>query len=134
MPFFWHTLYPYINGTWWRVIFRDLVMARYERPPMFNEEEDLKDWLESYEEAATHNGWAAAARLANFGLFLAGSAKKWFKNTPQPDTYADVPGVGEEAGRPGMKSNFWRISSQQIMCDCNVNACDIASRAHRSRC
>ena len=73
---------------------------------MFSGDEDPKDWLESYEEAAQHNGWAAAVRLANFGLFLAGPAKKWFKNTVRPDSWTDMPGVGEAAARPGMKSHF----------------------------
>ena len=81
-------------------------MARYERPPTFNGDQDPEEWLEDFESAAQLNGWAAAAKLANFGLFLAGPAKKWFRNTRQPDSWADVPGVNEAAARPGMKSYF----------------------------
>ena len=45
-------------------------MSRYEKPPVFDGNGGAKDWIESYEEAATPNGWAAAVRLANFGLFF----------------------------------------------------------------
>ena len=38
-------------------------MARYECPPIFSGDKDPKEWLESYESAAQHNGWAADARL-----------------------------------------------------------------------
>ena len=51
-------------------------MARYEKPPVFDGNGDAEEWLEGYESAAQLNGWAAEARFTNFGLFLAGPAKK----------------------------------------------------------
>ena len=60
-----------------------------------------------YESAAQHNGWTADARLANFGLFLAGPAKKWFKNTRQPDAWLDTLGVGGAAGVQGITSAYY---------------------------
>jgi len=81
-------------------------MARYERPPTFNGDQDPEEWLEGFESAAQLNGWAAAARLANFGLFLAGPAKKWFKNTRHPAAWLDTPAVDGAEVIVGMRAHF----------------------------
>ena len=63
-------------------------------PPTFygKPDEDGVDWLQRYEDTATYNNWTHVEKLGNFGRYIEGACRKWFRCLiPQPTSWEDIP-------------------------------------------
>lgn len=56
--------------------------VRQRDPSIFNgtDDQDVEDWLVSYERVSTHNNWDDRIKLNNVIFYLAGVANLWFRN------------------------------------------------------
>lgn len=56
--------------------------VRQRDPPVFSgtEDQDVEDWLSSYEKVSGPNKWDDAAKLSTANFYLAGVAKLWYTN------------------------------------------------------
>lgn len=51
------------------------------------------EWLERYEAVGAYNRWTAGYLASNFGMYLDGSARKWYNCTQLPNLWTDTPEV-----------------------------------------
>lgn len=79
---------------------------KFKPPPVFSgkAEEDAADWLDRYEETGQYNRWEDEDLHANFGMYLEGTARKWFRCIEVPEEWADD-GIGAAVVR-GLRSMF----------------------------
>lgn len=57
-------------------------VVRLRDPSIFNctDDQDVEDWLVSYERVSTHNNWDDQIKLDSMIFYLAGVANLWFRN------------------------------------------------------
>lgn len=56
--------------------------VRQREPPIFSgtDDNDVEEWLSSYERVSVHNKWNDSDKLAYVSFYLAGVASLWFRN------------------------------------------------------
>ena len=85
---------------------------KFRSPPIFSgkKDEDAADWMDRYISIGQYNRWEEEELRDNFGMYLEGTARKWFRCIDVPDQWDDVNGPVRVQG---LKSMFLEEFQQE---------------------
>lgn len=87
---------------------------KFMAPRVFSgrKDEDVIEWLDHYESVSRFNRWENADLHANFGMYLEGTARLWFRNTAVPVHWESQVGANREEIR-GLRAVFLEEFQQE---------------------